>query len=453
METRITHQLAEFVAETSAADIPEAVLHMASLCLLDWTGAAVAGSREPIARVLESSVRQVDHGNQAAVIGSGYRYSAPHAAMINGTLSHVLELDDVHHGAAIHGSAVVWAAVLAAAQWTGASAAQATAAFCVGYETMARVGVACGLRMIQNHHHPTGVLGYLGAAAACGRMFGLDTARQAMAFGIAAGQAGALTQVRGTMSKSFFAGHSAHGGMMSALMAGEGFLSAPDSIEGPEGVLATFGTRDLFSGVVEGLGQRWELEQNAFKVHASCAMSHALIDGVLELRNRHSIEHSAVETVSLRLYPHASEYLDRSHIEGGLAGKFSAQYSAAVALMDGQAHEGQFTDERAADQRLASLMKRVRVSANPAHALDQASVDITMADGRVFRSEVQAVLGSPARALSRTELEAKFGQLASKALGADSVERLLGALRSWPNYEVEGLMRATQYLPQGAEEC
>lgn len=453
MEQQITLQLAEFVAQVRPDEIPVGVRTMASLCLLDWMGAAVAGSCEPIAQVLERGIRQVDRANQAGAIGSGFRYSAPHAAMINGTLSHVLELDDVHHAAAIHGSAVVWAAALAAAQWTGATAAQATTAFCVGYETMARVGLACGQQMIRNHHHPTGVLGYLGAAAACGRLFGLDPHRQAMAFGIAVGQAGALTQVRGTMSKSFFAGHSAHGGMMSAVLAREGFLSATDAIEGKEGVLATFASPRLPTDIAKGLGEHWEVEQNAFKVHASCAMSHALIDGVLELRSRHSIDHSAIASVALRLFPHATEYLDRPEVAGGLAGKFSAQYCAAVALMDGQAHEGQFTDSRAADERLGTLMKRVRLSAASAHALDQASVDITMNNGRVYRSEVQAVLGSPARALSRAELEDKFAHLASKALDVEAVGRLLALLRSWPDCDVNDLVHATQYLPKEAQAC
>ncbi|MES3001014.1 MAG: MmgE/PrpD family protein [Pseudomonadota bacterium] len=447
----VTQALAEFVATSSLSRIPQGPRKMADLCLLDWMGAAVAGGREPIALPLERTLRGIDRCDHAAVIGSGVRLSAPHAAMLNATLSHVLELDDVHHAAAVHGSAVVWAAVLAVAQWQRISAPDATLAFAVGYEVMARIGLACGQRMISENHHPTGVLGYFGAAAAAGRLLGLDATRQAMAFGIAAGQAGALTQVRGTMSKPFFAGHAAHGGILSALMAEQGFVSALDAIEGPQGVLATFAPQADPRVVLRELGSRWELEQNAFKVHASCAMSHAVVDGVLELRGRHPIDPREVAAIRLRLFPHASEYLNRPAVADGLAGKFSAQYCAAVALMDGQAQESQFTDERARDSALAALMQRVHLAPDSAHALDHASVDIEMLDGRTHRAEVQAVLGSPARALSPAELETKFLQLAGKGVGADGAQALLRKIRRWPDCEIDALVACTRHHPSEAE--
>jgi 2-methylcitrate dehydratase PrpD len=177
----VTRQFAEFVAHTDA--LPEPIWQMSRLCLLDWCGAAIAGSAEPIAAPLLRTARMVDARTDATVVGSPLRASAPCAALLNGTFSHVLELDDVHIQAAIHGSATVWAAALAVAEQTGASAEATTLAFAVGYEVMARIGVLAGQRMLRENHHPTGVLGYFGAAAAAGRLLGLDPDRQAMAFG------------------------------------------------------------------------------------------------------------------------------------------------------------------------------------------------------------------------------------------------------------------------------
>jgi len=444
----VTLTLAEFVADLTPSRLPQGVWRMSGLCLLDWVGAAVAGGREAIALPLERTLRQLDGCDQATVVGSGVRLAAPHAAMLNATLSHVLELDDVHHAAAIHGSAVAWAVALSLAQWKRKSAVEATVAFAAGYEVMARIGLACGQRMISNHHHPTGVLGYFGAAAAAGRLLDLDATQQAMAFGIAAGQAGALTQVRGTMSKPFFAGHAAHGGIVSAMLAQQGFASAVDAIEGEQGVLATFAPGVPASQTLQGLGQRWELERNAFKVHASCAMSHAVVDGVLELRERYVIDPANVREMRLRLFPHASDYLNRPVVDDGLGGKFSAQYCAAVALFDGQAQEGQFTDARARDPRLAALMQRVSLVPEPAHALDHASVDIEMDDGRVHRAEVQAVLGSPARALDRAALESKFMQLALRGLNMSSAQALLQDLGRWPDCSVDTLLAGTRHSLQ-----
>ncbi|WP_162566832.1 MmgE/PrpD family protein [Variovorax sp. SRS16] len=441
MTLPLTALLCEFVAETSA--LPASAQAMSRLCLLDWLGATVAGSAEPIAGPLLRTLEQIDAAGPCTVIGSPIRCSAPHAAMLNGTFSHVLELDDVHLQAAIHGSAPVWAAALAVAQWVGASADQTTLAFALGYEAMARIGVPCGQRMIAENHHPTGVLGYFGAAAAAGRLLKLDARQQAMAFGIAAGQAGASTQVRGTMSKPFFAGHSAHGGVLSALLASNGFVSAPDSIEGPQGTLATFCLGADLDPVVDGLGTRWELDRNAFKVHASCAMSHAIVDGILDLRARERLRADEVAAMRLFLYPHATQYLDRPRVNAGLEGKFSAQYCAAAALLDGVAQEGQFTDARAADAALRHAMDKVVLVPDAQYAMDQARVEITLRNGVTHSAEVLAVSGSPERPIGLDALETKFRQLAARALPRTQVERLLQSVRDWPSATVADLLRQT----------
>lgn len=438
----VTRMLAEFVAHTQV--LPDDVLRMANLCLLDWLGAAVAGSAEPIAAPLLRTLGMTDASRQASVIGSAVQCSAPHAAMVNGTLSHVLELDDVHLPAAIHGSAPVWAAALATGEWMGATANECTLAFALGYEVMARIGVPCGQRMIAQNHHPTGVLGYFGAAAAAGRLLKLGAAQQAAAFGIAAGQAGASTQVRGTMSKPFFAGHSAHGGVLSALLALNGFASADDAIEGPQGTLATFCPDADPARVVDGLGTRWELLRNAFKVHASCAMSHALVDAILAIRARERLDAQDVQAMRLFLYPHATEYLDRPCVEAGLAGKFSAQYCAAVALLDGVVQEGQFTDARVADARVGQAMAGVVLLADARYAMDQARVEIVLCDGRTHEAEVLAVSGSPERPVSLADLEAKFVTLASRVLSGGQVAQLRQCVQQWPVGTAAQLLRLTQ---------
>jgi len=417
---------------------------MARDCLLDWVAVAVAGSREPVHHPLERVVGLFGEKGTASLIGTQLRCSAPHAAMINGTLSHVLELDDVHHEAAIHGSAVVWAASLAMAQHCRATAREATLAFVIGYEVMARIGLACGQRMMRGHHHATGLLGYFGAGAAAGRLLKLNPAQQAMVFGTAAGQAGALTQVRGTMSKSFFSGHPAHGGVLSALLVEQGFSSAVDALEGSEGVLATFGGQSDYLHIVEGLGVRWELLRNAFKVHASCAMSHALIDGIIELRERYALKPGQVVDIELSLYPHATHYLDKMEVKDGLQAKFSAQHCAAVALLDGSAQEHQFSSDRVQDKEVNRIMKLVRLIPDQRFGLSQARVVLGLADGGSVSTNVKNVLGSSDRPLSRSQLKSKAQSLVRRVLSDEHVDALMRTLDRWPDCEVDEIFAWTR---------
>src|SRR5690606_3966893 len=109
---------------------------------------------------------------------------------------------------------------IAVAEETGSDAEAVSRALLAGYESMALIGAPVGQQMISERHvHPTGFLGYFGAATAAAVLYGLDVDQLVSSWGIAGGQAGGLTEVRGTMSKAYFAGHSAGGGVRSARLA------------------------------------------------------------------------------------------------------------------------------------------------------------------------------------------------------------------------------------------
>lgn len=437
-----TAQLARYAAGIRYDDLPDDVVEMARRCLLDWLGIAIAGSRQPLSPVLRATVEQVGGNPQASVIGWGLRTSVPQAALVNATFAHSIDFDDVHLASGVHASAPVWAAALAVGEWRDATPTDITAAFVAGYEVMARLGRAVGKPMIQAHHHPTGVLGYFGAAAAAGRLLGLDEAAIARAFGIAAGQAGALIAVRGTMSKPYFAGHAAQGGVQSALLAANGFDSTTDVIENPEGVLATFGARPG-GRAFDGLGERYELLKNAFKAYAACAMTHPMLDGLLDIRQEANFDADAIEEIVIGSYPYATEYVNRPTVATGLAGKFSAQYCAAVAILDGQAQEPQFTDARAADPRLRAIAGRVRLAPVEEFGIDQAEVAVRLRGGPTFRRRIEQVSGSPERPMTWTDLVAKFAGLTGVALPAERVTELSKRIGAWPDTDLASLLALT----------
>ena len=169
-------------------------------------------------------------------------------------------------------------------------------------------------------------------------------------------------------------------------------------------------------------------------------MSHALVDGLIALRGQHHLRMSDIESIRLRLFPHCTEYLNRPVVATGLEGKFSAQYCAAIALADGVAQETQFTDRRCADPAVAALMRLVHLVPDERYALDQAHVTVNMRDGQVHAVEVLAVQGSPEKPLGDAALDAKFMNLAGRALPADRAAHLLHALKRWPDTPVQDLV-------------
>ena len=76
----------------SYAGLPADVVQIASQCVLDWYGCAMAGSQEPLAKILRQTFGH--RSGVCTVIGHDLRLEAPTAALLNGASGHALDFDD-----------------------------------------------------------------------------------------------------------------------------------------------------------------------------------------------------------------------------------------------------------------------------------------------------------------------------------------------------------------------
>src|SRR5690606_11906886 len=223
---------------------------------------------------------------QATVIGRKEKVDAASAALVNGITSHTFDFDDTHLKTIIHPAGPVASAVLALAEHTGASGRALIDALVLGIDVSCRVGNA----MYPDHYdrgwHITGSTGSLGAAAACARLLGLDTEKTTMALGIAASQPVGLREQFGTMTKPFHPGGAARAGLMSALLAREGFTASPRAIEAPRGFAQVVSTKFDWNEITDELGQRFEISFNAYKPFACGIVIHPSIDACVQLREQ-----------------------------------------------------------------------------------------------------------------------------------------------------------------------
>src|SRR5205823_1331313 len=178
-------------------------------------------------------------------------------------------------------------AALAAAEQTGASGRDLLAAHAVGFEVAARVALAVNPAHYDKGFHVTGTAGTFGAAAAAGRLLGLTAEQMANALSAAAAQAAGLREMFGSMSKSLHAGKAASNGLLSALLAQRGWVSAAAGLEGVRGYWSTLSPDPADSAVAtEALGQTWELERDGFKPYACGVVTHPTIDAMARLAKR-----------------------------------------------------------------------------------------------------------------------------------------------------------------------
>lgn len=423
-QQEVTHALAGFVVRSRFEDIAPAIRHEAARSLVNWLGCALGGSHHAAVGAALAALAPFSGPPQATVIGRRDRLDCLNAALVNGMSAHVLDFDDTHLRTLLHPSVPVASALLALAERQTLAGGQFLHAFILGVDVECRVANA----IYSGHNvngYITGTAGPLGAAAAAGRVLGLDEQRLTWALGIAATQAAGLREMAGTMCKSFVHGRAAQNGMLAALLAARGFTSSEQAIEAPRGLARVLAPDCALDEVTEGLGERYEIAFNTYKPYACGVVCHPVIDGCIRLRESGAIQPEQIAAVALRVHPLALKLTGTRSPRTGLESKWSLYHSAAVALCDGAAGEDQYTDARVHAPQVRRVREQVAAQADPDLREDEAHVAVTLADGQCLELRVDHALGSADNPMSDPDLEGKFRALAKDALPAGRSDALL----------------------------
>ena len=439
--TGITRRLAEFAAEIDYASLGSDVAERTRMLLMDQVGISIRGRNDAgLSASMAAALRHLGLGSgNASVIGDGASYAPPAAALFNGNLGHSLDFDDTHASGSIHPSAPIVPAALAAAEMVGANGRTVIAAIVAGYEVQIRLSLALNpSEHYRQGFHPTATCGVFGAAAAAGRVLGLDPSQMEDALGLCGSLAAGSMQflVDGAWNKPFHTGYAAMNGLVAACMAREGFRGAREAIEGRAGFLHAYAPNANPELATADLGERWETLRIAIKPYPSCRYSHAPVDALIALRDEHDIDWRDVESVEIGLSrtgwdiigdPEEEKQRPATYVDG----QFSMPFCAAVALRDGTLTWDSYNTHVGNPDTL-NLCRRVHTVVDDraeADFPDQMSglAKVTTAHG-VYERYVQTPKGEPENFLSREELKAKFDGLAAPYMGANRREALAEAL-------------------------
>lgn len=432
---QVTRTLARYVVDSKYEDIPAPVRHEAARALLNWCGCAIGASRHETVENALAAVLPFVGPTQASILGRTERVDILHAALINGISSHVFDFDDTHV-VAVHPSAPVLPALLALAQWKGISGAELVHAFVLGVEVECRVGLSVFPEHYMVGWHITGTAGVFGAAAAAGKLLGLNEQQMVWALGIAATQSSGLREMFGSMCKSLHPGRAAQNGLTAALLAAKNFTSSEQGIEAPRGFAHVTSTKFDPSIITAKWGERYELSSNMYKPFACGLVVQGAIDGCIQLRDEHALTPEMIERVDIKVCSIVLELTAKDNPQTGLEGKFSVFHAAAVALCFGVAGEAQFSDQCVQDPQVIGLRKKVHVEADENITRTQAHVFVRLTDGRTLDRHVIHALGTLERPMSDADLEVKFRSLAAEIIGeqrCDELTRLCWAVETLPN--------------------
>lgn len=434
----ITTQLAAFIADFTPDSLPAPVMDYTRKLASDGIGALFAAIHPSVtaSQGIGDFAESIAGTGKATLIGRGKKVDPVSAALANGTLGYAADFEPHHPEAILHPIAVMVPTALAVSETEGRSGSDFLAAIALGCEIEYRVSMAMNPReLYARGFHPSAVTGSFGATAAACFLFGLNKDQVVAALGLAALQTSGLLAWQDDPredARPFQMGLAARNGVMSAMLARNGF-GAPDRIfDGGHNVL------DAFSGVAtpapltDGLGTVWDgVMELAIKPYPCVSFLHPALDALTNLLNTHQLKSQDIAKIELRFAEAGAHCVDDNPLKG-----HSAQYILPVrAAMGRLSYLDLFIDRRDTDPEVA------RLAASAGVIRDQGEFDarfpdfyvgeviLTLTDGKIVSETSEIARGYPEQPLSQQDLDAKFAELAGCVADDARTTALIDAIK------------------------
>jgi 2-methylcitrate dehydratase PrpD len=423
------------MSEARDRALPDDVVEKTKQHVLDTIAAMVSGSTLPPGRVvLRFAVSYV--GEPVSTVVSTKILCGPiEAALVNGNLAHCDETDDSHSPSLSHPGCDVIPAALATGEKFGVSGTQFLRAVALGYDVGTRVtmtlggGKSANPYMFEEHRSTHSVAGIFCAAAAAASTAGLDARQMRWVLDYTAQQcSGIAAWQRDTdhIEKGFvFAGMGARSGVTAALLVQSGWTGVDDIFSGPDNFFLAYEPKADPAGLVDKLGERYEVAQCDIKKWTVGSPIQAPLDALEIIRKKHPFSASEVQQVIVRVARTESTVVNNRNIPD-----ICLQHMVAVMLLD-QTASFAAAHDKPRMQDPAILRERAKVQLIGDDDLErrlphrEAIVEVTLTDGTKLSEHVTAVRGTIENPMPREEVVAKARDLMAPVLGVANTASLI----------------------------
>ena len=367
-----TRAIAQFISQIKYEAIPGEVIGRIKLLILDSLGCALYGSALEWSRILRATLGKLDDTKACRVWGTPELLSAPHAALVNGTLVQSFELDDVHRQGVLHVGAVTLPPLLAVTELRpGLSGRDFLRSAVAGYEIGPRVGKCMGPQHIGQGWHSGATVGVFSAVSGAAAALGLSSEQAVHALGIAGTQSSGLMAAQyGAMVKRMHAGRAAQSGLYGALLAEAGFTGIVDVFESPYGgFCSTFSrSNDRFNldELSWELGRVWETMRISLKFYSCVGSNHTTLDAIRAMQNRTPFGADDIASIVVHGSQVTVEHVGWAYQPQGLvSAQLNLPFCVATLLLEGDVFVDQFTDEVIDDKRRITIVEKGQRGARP----------------------------------------------------------------------------------------
>ena len=435
----VSERLVAFARRTHAAGVPADALHEAQRLLINQLKASVGATDHPACLRLQRWAVDAGSRAEATLLWYGGKASGEHAAIVNGALFEVLDFNDTYIPCFMHATSGVLPAALAAAEWHDCSGAAFVEALAIGIE----IELACATILMPTGYYrgfvPGGLVGGIGAAAACALIAGLDDVRMRNALGLAMCTAFGTYESVGSDALATLMGLTSRAGLVACQLAACGIDAPPSAFEGDKGMLASYSDEPAtkIEDVLATLGKRWRIHGQSYKTMPTETITHAPLDCLFALMARAA--ERTVKRMAFGVEPIVVKIADERRARFGalaseLQARFDTRFCVAAAWQRRRFGLAEMRESAYMDPDILALRDRIDLIADPSfRTFDGASLTITYDDGSTDSTRVDDFLGSPGNRLSDAQLSTLFLRSADGLLAADRSERILDAAWGLPS--------------------
>jgi len=429
-------KLSTYMSQARGLALPGEVVEKTKQHILDTLAAMVSGSELLPGRKAIQFVRAYGGEKVATVVASDVLCGPIEAALANGMLAHSDETDDSLAPAHSHPGCSIVPATLAAGERFAVDGTRFLRAVTLGYDIGPRVTITLGAAdfMTRGHKSTHSVAGVFGSAAAAGCAASLTAQQMRWLLDYTAQQSsGIAAWQRDTqhMEKAFvFGGMPARSGVTAALLVQAGWTGIDDIFSGPDNFFMAYAPQADPAGLVDKLGERYEVAQTQIKKWPVGSPIQAPLDALEILRKRHPFETDQVKQVIVR-----ESTLLASIVNNRAIPDICLQHIIAVMLLY-KTVTFRTANDAALMKNPAILRERAKVTLIPDEQLQRlmplrvAIVEVTLTDGTHLTQRVDNVRGTPGNPMTRAEVVAKARDLMTPVLGqtacTDLIEHVFG---------------------------
>jgi 2-methylcitrate dehydratase PrpD len=448
MTQDIVHHFARFMAGLRFEDLPPAAVEAAKKSLLDTLGVSLAATgMEPAVNHALAIVEETGGAEQATLWANGMRVPAVMAAFGNGALVHALDYDDLTPWGQHVGSTIIPTVAAMAERQGQVSGKEMIVAIAAAQDIFARLLRFSGWKKDWNFSTSMGI--FAGAAAGA-RILGLDAKGIANAIGIATLQSGGVMEMvagQGSDLRGLYAGFSAKGAALAAILAERGLTGIEHCFEGPNGVFNCYFQGDYDrDAMLDGLGHEFMGAQTIYKFWPCVGTAHSHIKAAIDIKLENYLSVNDISLITLFVgdyhalmcHPLRERIAPKTLADA----KFSLPYLVATALYKDGLSVRDFLPDAINDSAVHSIAKKMRII--PDKALDwnkdlpPGRVSITTNDGRTWTKEGQNVPGNIDNPLNWDDICKKFRECVSvskKCMSTDLIEEKIRRAYGFENLE------------------